>query len=231
MGSADNFQANGDGFYQGSSVEFAPFTDEISDPGNNYNTFNSTYVAPATGSYTFFSKIEALGQSGQGTNDRNTYFFTRFQYSSNNGVSWNNFGDPSICDAFGTISNTQSGTLTAGDWVRVYVDDCAGSDTRYEPLTFRCTASPSAGFNPCPFLDCEYKQIDFIKDVITSFRLVMQPNPNKDKDFIIEPWNNFRAGGEVLDWSDKLIKEKDMQIEPLFFTQTEEIDFNLTLRS
>ena len=227
LGSADNFQANGDPTYLGGSLEFAPFTIEISDPGNNYDPVTSTYTAPATGVYTFFSRIDALGQSGQGTSDRNTEYFT--QYWKNTGSGFSVIpGTNSFCTAFGYIDNTKTFSLNAGDEVRVYVNDCASGDSPYEPIRFQCTASPAAGFNPVPFMDCEYKQIDFIKDVITSFRLVMQPNPNKDRDFIIEPWNNFRAGGEVLDWSDKLVNDKDMQIEPLFFTQTEEIDFNLT---
>lgn len=230
LGSADNFQASCIGVEcQGGCGDHGIFNVEINDPGSNYNPLTSIYTAPASGNYTFFSRIDALGVSGGGTSDRNSEYYSFFESAPAGSSSF--FALPntnSICTAFGIINNTKTVTLTAGDQVRVGVDCCGGGgDTPFESLRFECTSSPSAGFNPTPFLDCEYKQIDFIKDVLTSFRMVMQPNPAKDRDFIVEPWINFHSGGEVLDWSGKLINDKDMVIEPLFYSQTEEIDFNL----
>jgi hypothetical protein len=89
---------------------------------------------------------------------------------------------------------------------------------------WKCLAAPGDYYPPRD-LDCEYQQIDFIKDVITMFRLVMQPSVDRPNHFIVEPWKDFIGSGEVYDWSDKLIREKDFVSEPLFNTQSAQIEF------
>ena len=92
---------------------------------------------------------------------------------------------------------------------------------------WECVASPG-GYYPARDLDCDYKQVDFIKDILTSFRLVLAPKTGKPNTFIIEPWQDYIGSGTTYDWSKKLCEEKDMVIEPLFNTQSETIEFNLT---
>ena len=87
-----------------------------------------------------------------------------------------------------------------------------------------CTAAPG-NYYPLRDLDCEYNQIDFIKDIITMFRLVMQPDKDRPNNFIIEPWQDFIGSGTTYDWSDKLVREKDFISEPLFNTQSAIIEF------
>lgn len=94
-----------------------------------------------------------------------------------------------------------------------------------ENMEWNCTAAPG-NYYPLRDLDCEYNQIDFIKDVITMFRLVMQPDKDRPNNFIIEPWQDFIGSGEIYDWSDKLIREKDFISEPLFNTQSAVIEFS-----
>ena len=89
---------------------------------------------------------------------------------------------------------------------------------------WHCAAAPGP-YNPGRDLDCEYQQIDFIKDVVTMFRLVMQPDPSRPNHFIIEPWKDFIGSGDVYDWSHKMIREKDFVSEPLFNTQSSIIEF------
>ena len=89
---------------------------------------------------------------------------------------------------------------------------------------WHCQAAPGK-YSPTRDLDCEYQQIDFIKDVITMFRLVMQPAIDRPNHFIIEPWKDFIGSGDVYDWSNKLIREKDLVSEPLFNTQSAQIEF------
>jgi len=89
---------------------------------------------------------------------------------------------------------------------------------------WHCAAAPGP-YNPGRDLDCEYQQVDFIKDVITMFRLVMQPDPLRPNHFIIEPWKDFIGSGDVYDWSNKMIRQKDFVSEPLFNTQSAVIEF------
>ena len=79
--------------------------------------------------------------------------------------------------------------------------------------------------NPVADLDCEYKQIDFIKDVLKMFRLVLAPDPSQSNNFIVEPWQTYINSGDLHDWSHKLVKNKDVVLEPLFNTQSEAIEY------
>lgn len=80
-------------------------------------------------------------------------------------------------------------------------------------------------FNPVSAVECVYKQIDFIKDILTAFRLVLSPDPTDVQNFIVEPWQEYINSGELYDWSHKLVQDKDFVIEPVFYTQSAEIDY------
>ncbi len=113
----------------------------------------------------------------------------------------------------------------AGDIFQIFVTPAYSYDvSSVDQAYWQCTAAPG-DYYPLRDLDCEYQQIDFIKDVITMFRLVMQPSASRPNHFIIEPWKDFIGSGDVYDWSDKLIREKDFISEPLFNTQSAQIEF------
>lgn len=76
-----------------------------------------------------------------------------------------------------------------------------------------------------PLLSENYKKIDFIRDIITKFRLVLAPDKNNPSNFIIEPWSTYIASGDEFDWTDKLDVSKDFKLNPLFYTQTSKIIF------
>ena len=126
-----------------------------------------------------------------------------------------------------SVWNAEQDTLEALDVLTLRLD----SDNPYyetvNNVMWECTASPG-GYYPARDLDCDYKQVDFIKDILTSFRLVLAPKNGKPNTFIIEPWQDYIGSGTTYDWSKKLCEEKDMVIEPLFNTQSETIEFNLT---
>ena len=87
-------------------------------------------------------------------------------------------------------------------------------------MRFAVTSAPGK-YVPSNGLECSYKQIDFIKDILTAFRLVLAPDPKDPKNFIIEPWQTYINSGEVYDWSKKLVENKDVTIEPVFFSQSD----------
>ena len=118
-------------------------------------------------------------------------------------------------------------TLEAGDVLTLRLDSGNPYYETVNNVMWECTASPG-GYYPARDLDCDYKQVDFIKDILTSFRLVLAPKNGKPNTFIIEPWQDYIGSGTTYDWSKKLCEEKDMVIEPLFNTQSETIEFNLT---
>jgi hypothetical protein len=73
----------------------------------------------------------------------------------------------------------------------------------------------------------EYKQIDFIKDIATKFRLVFDEDKTQPNKFKIEPFNNYVGLGTsgIDDWTDKLDLSKAQEIEPIFYSQKKLINF------
>lgn len=199
-------------------VYIVPIDTENSDPGNNFNTATYSYTCPTTGSYTFSASalVNVISFSG-------TTAFATAELWVNGSLAFT--GSSSQFAVF--LNATQN--LTAGDVVTFRVAFSAATDIGLieEGATFRVTAAPGL-FNPIANLDCEYKQIDFIKDILTLFRLVIAPVKDDPYKFRIEPWNEYIAKGQIFDWTAKLDRNKDVQLEPLFFTQTDRIEFKFT---
>ena len=53
------------------------------------------------------------------------------------------------------------------------------------------------------------------------------PDPADSKNFIVEPWQTYINSGNLYDWSSKLVENKDVVIEPVFFSQSETIKFDM----
>ena len=131
--------------------------------------------------------------------------------------------------SFGSYdSRTNNDTILAGQYFQIFIDPQISPDySEVGQAYWHCNAAPGGNYQPMRDLDCDYQQIDFIKDIITMFRLVMQPSPSRPNHFIIEPWQDFIGSGEVYDWSSKLIREKDFISEPLFNTQSAVIEYTM----
>ena len=232
--SQNTFSANGS--TSGNICDFLDAENEISDLGNNYTTSISRYGPVASGfagAYIFTSSAYVYGierdRSPGGGISNDTNVFARLELQVNGTtVASSSYGHDQ------TITLNATVTLAVGDTVRIKVvptDNTYCSSGDFESVvnsqTFACTQAPGST-NPVFNFDCEYKQIDFIKDVLTTFRLVMSPDYQKPFNFIIEPFVNYVASGETHDWSHKLMQDKDLIIEPLFFTQSDVIDFKHT---
>ena len=63
-------------------------------------------------------------------------------------------------------------------------------------------------------IPAKIKQRDFIKSLINMFNLYVQPNPENEKDLIIEPRDDF-YNNNVIDWSSKIDKSKDIEFLPM----------------
>lgn len=63
-------------------------------------------------------------------------------------------------------------------------------------------------------IPAKVKQRDFIKSIVNMFNLYIQPNPDNDKDLIIEPRDDF-YNNNIIDWSSKLDKSKDIEFKPM----------------
>ena len=130
--------------------------------------------------------------------------------------------------SYDSRTDSATGDIQQGDVLVMRLDvGGAGADREgCDSASWICTSAPGSYYAPGD-LDCEYKQIDFIKDILTAFRLVMQPDASKPNHFKVEPWQDFIGSGTTYDWTSKLVKDKDFLIEPLFNNQSQTIDFTM----
>lgn len=221
------FQAVFPGLYAWPSVSGPQRIDclvEIYDPGNNYNNQPApapafAYVAPLAGVYEFTgnSYVSAVAQFNTGQ----AYGCLEIHV---NGVPVGQGG----CDYEGQANVALTVTLNPGDFVQLFVRWTPNTFFGFvEDAIFTCVAAPGE-LEPTFLLDCEYKQIDFLRDILKLFRCVMAPDKDNPNNFIIEPWVDYVTSGQTFDWSDKVDRTKDFKIEPLFYTQTDEIKFLFT---
>ena len=224
------FTATGNGSGQPSNAIMECYN-EVSDPGNNYNPSTYIYKVPIAGNYSFYAQCY-FSASNVTTGDRPEGAAV-LEYRVNGGA-WNTIATgPFVNGSTSTVSGSQSFTTAqvttgTGVEVRAFCEQIDyGYNINWSNLKFECTFAPGP-VNVSAQFDCTYKQIDFIKDILTSFRLVMAPKKDNPTVFIIEPWVDYIASGDRFDWSPKLDRSQDVLLEPLFFTQTDEINFRHT---
>ena len=206
-------------------LDLAELYIEVYDPGDNYYNQPAppppfAYTAPITGTYTFSAEALIFTQADWGTGSS----YGRVSLFKNGSAV--SFGSWVITS--GNSTTTWTGSLNAGDYVQLYIETSPNTDNAaYTDAIFECTSAPGL-IEPTFQLDCEYKQIDFLKDILKLFRCVMAPDKDDPLNFIIEPWVDYVASGDLYDWSDKVDRTVDFQIEPLFFTQSDRIEFTFT---
>lgn len=207
----------------------------IVDPGSNLaieqvtipnNTTATTYTIPVPGEYTFEASATANIYREDSDYSFNEVPAGLIIYNATQNVAlatgFYSFGFISVN---ATLNTTTTSNFTVGDKIVFIIDPVGGMD-RYTVTNsqFAVTSAPG-DFNPITNFDCSYKQIDFIKDILLAFRLILSPDPKDPNNFIIEPWQTYINSGNLYDWSDKLIQDKDVITEPVFFSQSNEIKF------
>lgn len=231
MSATDSNDEGGDSeLYIGESVSDPSSGNTATTDGKNYQyipaSAGSYYVAQVAGSYIIRAEAFYAGQGGQSPPFSNIAGRLKIQKST--GGSYTDASIGAWGSGAGTTITVQGViSLNPGDKVRIYgetefpqyIEQSVFRNKEFEVVSAPGNSLPNAS------LDCEYKQIDFIKDILTTYRLVMAPDASDGKNFIIEPFINYIASGDLYDWSDKLMREKDVVIEPLFNTQSDQIDF------
>ena len=214
------------------SKQLLRFEEEILDPANNYDTSISRFTAPVNGSYTFSARTEVyLRTNNQSVPITATIGIYKTPIGPNPpDIEGNSF---SATNALGILSVEGTLNLNAGEQVAILIE-FSGTDytlnlnsAAFNQSSFECTDAPG-NVIPNYMFDCDYKQLDFIKDIITTFKLVIAPDNLNPRKFIVEPWIDFIGKGQKYDWSQKLDGTKDIKLEPLFYTQTEDIDFSFS---
>ena len=195
------------------------------DVGNNLT--NQTYTVPtAGGSYQIRGEAyyEGYFENSDYTQTPIDARLHLWNITRNASVFSSPFNESATLQFNTTIAITP-GIFEQGDQIALAVIPQSGVD--YDLVTnviFEVLSAPGQ-YSPAQGLECTYKQVDFIKDILTAFRLVLSPDRVKPNNFIIEPWQTYINSGELYDWSKKLVQNKDVIIEPVFFSQSETIKY------
>ena len=190
------------------------------DPGNNFS--GGRYIVPQSGTYTF-----AYGYTADARNPTPISAICnlrRFYAAVNTTLDTisDTFEPDSEDDILIALNGEHTVSLPAG--AEIFINFSSGADNENITGTLQITDAPGQQ-SIAPLLSNDYKKIDFIRDIITKFRLVLAPDKNNSSNFIIEPWTSYIASGDEFDWTDKLDVSKDFKISPLFYTQSSVIEY------
>ena len=210
--------------------DYVKFPNEINDPSNSYFPLSSRYSVPATGNYTistsfyfemgrslFQQKPKYLARILQGTTELATTGLVQVPQG--------------IGSTIQHIQLSYTGPLTQSTGsssqinVQLFVQDSNGNNEVLADGVFQCTNTPDPTVNISTLLRYDVKCIDFLKAILTKFKLVMAPSPNNDFEFVIKPWQEYMGSGQNFDWTDKLDVDKDVVLKPIFFEQSQLINF------
>ena len=221
-GSANELNAALTNDYYISGIDTILWDNEILDPSDNYNPTTGAYTVPGNGTYTINVRVDGdtRAEAGGGVikariMKNGVLLGTEYSLNiaSNDSRRW-----------LALMSFT--GLLALNDEITVEVEEAGDIDRTivYNTSYFKVPSAPGdVGF--ASLFDDDYKQVDFIKDMITKFRLVLAPDKNNSKNFIVETWSDYIGSGELYDWTDKVDHNKDFVIEPVFFAQSDRLRF------
>lgn len=205
-----------------------PYTIINYDNNDRYNETTYTYTAAVTGTYKMRIKVGVnltpnitqtgdlqfkLLKNGSTTISATTY---DLNITTPNIFTWD----------LGEITTTLNANDTLNVQALVFSGDVSYSISYSTWVITDAPGTAAANVTISNLLDDKYKKLDFVKDILTRFRLVMVPNPHIEKDFLIEPWNDYIGSGQLLDWTHKMDLTKDVIYEPLFNNQSQRIIFN-----
>jgi hypothetical protein len=114
-----------------------------------------------------------------------------------------------------------------------YIIRLAGTDITLNNFTFEILFAPRViigNFNYAnEFPPNDFKQIDFITSVNKMFNLVCVPHPTKQKTIIVEPIIDYIGKGRVLDWTDKIDWDSNINVSPTTNILNGTLNFNFKL--
>ena len=216
-----------------SSIYGQKLTTNINDPGGNFVNVTysgqqaTAYKIPQAGSYSF--SVSAYWEGLQEDSDYTISYvnaeFRLYNLTTSTILTSTIVQSGTNGQLTGTfVTGTTPNFSVGNEIVFVIIPLSALSNELVEDVVYDVLSAPGQ-FNPISALDCQYKQIDFIKDILTAFRLVLAPDPKNPLNFIVEPWQEYINSGDLHDWSHRLVENRDMQIEPIFYSQSSEIEF------
>ena len=226
---------NSDGLSTATTLYYTPvenftpveFDTVLQNNANAYNNTTYTYTIPVTGTYTFEANVEGRAQNDNDLGQPSPYAECGiYKNGSSIAQATTQTGSGGLLNfSFNESELTYTATFNTGDEVNVILS-CFETDYPANVLTgqFACTLTP-AQIAVNDLLKADLKIMDFLKSILTKFRMVMVPTVNNPNLFIVKPWEDYIATGDTFDWTEKLDRNKDIKMEPLFYEQASSITF------
>ena len=194
---------------------------------NAYNATTYTFVVPANGSYSFEASVAGYASNDGDQGQPSPY--AECAIYRNGSALFTPITETGIQEellfSFTTFELNYTGNFNAGDEITVILNIYNNDFAPYVSNgTFACTSSPSQ-IAVNDLLKDNLKIIDWFKSLLTKFRLVMVPTIDDPNLFVIKPWQDYIGSGETYDWTYKLDHNKDIKMEPLFYSQSGDITF------
>jgi len=164
--------------------------------------YNFRFGAPEVGSYITF----ALKRPNGDTINSNIGYF--LDTDPNGGI---------------TVDSVTGWNFAVGDqfYFSIYPSIPYGADILWDTITIESLEVPPASqIQMSNYFPTNIKQIDFIRSVVTQFKLVFIPDRERTKHFNIIPWKDWIQQGEIKDWTSKLNGRVDIKSTPLFQSQS-----------
>ena len=127
----------------------------------------------------------------------------------------------------GIVNINVSGSVVAlpGDFIYVSLQSAGGANNPYiSNGAFEVTNTPLR-ILVADLMKYDVKCIDFLKGILTKFKMIMAPSSDNEFEFVIKPWIDYIGSGETFDWTTKLDVNKDVVLKPVFFDQSQLIEF------
>ena len=202
-----------------------PYQRLVSDPSFSYNRTQGIYTAQADDTSITITASLSYAVSLQLPVANAT--FEMFLKKNGNPVPIATYSNTNFGGVSGLATISWTGPVTAGDTFRI-----SAKASSVWPISIAVASSGTLEVNGTAtsmkvnrLLKPDVKKIDFLKSILTKFRLVMVPSKYDDKTFIIKPWVNYIGSGDQFDWTHKLDETKDTILQPLFYDQAATVVF------
>ena len=215
--------------------------ESANDPNNIWDDINSDFIVPQDGFYSLSGvmryKTERNATGGVVGNFPVTILIKMFSASTSSVITLSAVQHPIDLSSVNTIGATSFSNFGFDSpSVFMYQGDKAYVEININPTQFAVVQSEfDVYLLQDSFVDCKVSDTSIIEgqnvpmnslvpdvgmaemllSIFKMFNLYVTVDPNNDRKLIIETWSEFYGGGKNRDWTYKLARDKDVNIQPL----------------
>ena len=195
------------------------------DPAGAWSNATNQYSVGSTGGYDFELQLQ-VSDYVNGAGPAGDYTLTL--YKTSGGVTTAIATDTDTLPIQGVVIlniATVATPLLDGDIVFATLTSGGGATgPNSSGGYFKVTSTPLA-ILVANLMKYDVKCLDFLKGILTKFKMIMAPSADNEYEFVIKPWIDYIGTGETFDWTNKLDVNKDVVLSPVFYEQSQLIEF------